>query len=290
MSIEPGVTQEIIVWALQGAFLVTGILIALRESGVPVADAPGYHNDRETRLAEAQKLLIFFAATSALWFGLQVVYALGRQVYFRLFFPAGNVPPELFDLETAVVPAAACLIAFAGATIGLTLAPGGLLRSVGLTRAFFLRAGLPALVGLMIMLPLVNITSVFTEWVYRYFHVSHEPAHKLILVLRDPQGGSLVRLMVIVAAVIAAPLFEELAFRGLLQGMLARFTGRPWVGVLLGATAFAVLHDPWTWPAIFVIGACGGIAYERTKNLWVAILIHAGFNATSIVAALIVSR
>jgi membrane protease YdiL (CAAX protease family) len=47
---------------------------------------------------------------------------------------------------------------------------------------------------------------------------------------------------------------------------------------LMTAMLFAGVHQPWTWPPIFVLAVCLGIAYERTGNLWVPVVMHASFN------------
>ena len=41
---------------------------------------------------------------------------------------------------------------------------------------------------------------------------------------------------------------------------------------------FAGVHQPWTLPPIFVLSVCLGLAYERTGNLWVPVVMHAAFN------------
>jgi membrane protease YdiL (CAAX protease family) len=54
-----------------------------------------------------------------------------------------------------------------------------------------------------------------------------------------------------------------------------------WGAIVLASALFAAVHDPWTWPAIFLLSLCLGWAYERTGNLWVPVAIHAAFNAVS---------
>jgi membrane protease YdiL (CAAX protease family) len=54
-----------------------------------------------------------------------------------------------------------------------------------------------------------------------------------------------------------------------------------WIGVVVASLLFAAMHAPWTMPPIFVLSLCVGYAYERTGNLWVPMVMHAGFNVTS---------
>ncbi|WP_224269938.1 CPBP family intramembrane glutamic endopeptidase [Haloprofundus salinisoli] len=88
--------------------------------------------------------------------------------------------------------------------------------------------------------------------------------------------------------VLVAPA-EELLFRGAIQGRLRTAYG-PVAGVGLASAIFASIHvfnyvgSPVAVVAatgvIFVTGSILGIAYERTGNLAVPILIHAAYNTT----------
>jgi membrane protease YdiL (CAAX protease family) len=92
--------------------------------------------------------------------------------------------------------------------------------------------------------------------------------------------------MVVVMVVVGAPLMEELFYRGLLQRSLASryHDGLVVVGV---AALFALVHfRPIEIPGLFVIGLVFGFAALRTGRLGMAIMIHAGFNATGILQAL----
>jgi membrane protease YdiL (CAAX protease family) len=92
--------------------------------------------------------------------------------------------------------------------------------------------------------------------------------------------------VVLLVVVVGAPVMEELFYRGLLQRSLAsRFNeGLVVVGVAL---LFATVHfRPIEIPGLFVIGLVFGVAALRTGRLGMAIMIHAGFNATGILQAL----
>jgi membrane protease YdiL (CAAX protease family) len=54
-----------------------------------------------------------------------------------------------------------------------------------------------------------------------------------------------------------------------------------WVAIILTSLLFALVHELWTAPLIFVLAMCLGYAYERTNNLWVPITMHAFFNTAS---------
>jgi len=88
----------------------------------------------------------------------------------------------------------------------------------------------------------------------------------------------------IVLACVAAPLAEELIFRGYIYGAVKRFTSPVFAAVVSGAL-FAAAHGNlgaliplWSLAILLVI------SYEWTKCLWVPIGIHAFFNAMMIIA------
>jgi uncharacterized protein len=87
-----------------------------------------------------------------------------------------------------------------------------------------------------------------------------------------------------IAAITAAPIFEELFFRGLLQPLLVRDLG-VLIGVVLSALPFAMLHGPeysWSWRHLLLIAVAGiGFAWKRqtTGSLGAAMITHAAYNA-----------
>ena len=106
--------------------------------------------------------------------------------------------------------------------------------------------------------------------------------HKELQLLQDCPHWSL-RVSILIVAVAVAPLVEELLFRGLLQSTIRSFVDRPWVAIGLTSVLFAMVHqNAEHWPALFVLGAGMGHAYERSGSLWQPILIHALFNGTTV--------
>jgi len=108
------------------------------------------------------------------------------------------------------------------------------------------------------------------------------------------------RVLVVVVATVCAPLLEEMLFRGLFQTMvrsyLAGSTFRvpafaaispAWQAIAISSIIFAMAHEnPAHWPALLLLGACLGYAYEKTGSLFRPIIIHALFNALTITAVL----
>jgi membrane protease YdiL (CAAX protease family) len=82
-------------------------------------------------------------------------------------------------------------------------------------------------------------------------------------------------------AVIAAPIFEEFIFRGLIFGGLRRFVG-PIVAALASAAIFAIVHPPMSALPVFIAGLVTALVYERTRMLLAPMLVHAFYNAVLI--------
>ncbi len=92
------------------------------------------------------------------------------------------------------------------------------------------------------------------------------------------QGPPLERVGIALAASLLAPLCEEAAFRGYVQGALLT-RRRPRAAVGLGAFLFAAMHlDPVRFPAVLVLGALFGWLAWRAGSLWPAVAGHAANN------------
>ena len=78
-------------------------------------------------------------------------------------------------------------------------------------------------------------------------------------------------------AVIAAPIFEEFIFRGLIFGGLRRSFG-VWPATLASAAVFAIVHPALSMAPVFILGVCAAWVYERTRSLLAPMIAHAAYN------------
>ena len=79
-------------------------------------------------------------------------------------------------------------------------------------------------------------------------------------------------------AALAAPVCEELTFRGYVQTTLS-LRRRPPVAIVAGALLVAALHlDPVRFPALLVLGSHFGWLTWRTGSIWPAVAAHAANN------------
>ena len=94
------------------------------------------------------------------------------------------------------------------------------------------------------------------------------------------------RIAVLVMAIVVAPLAEELIFRGYLYPAGKKYLGS-FASALITAALFAVLHGhAASIPALFTLAVCLALSYEKTGSLLVPMVMHAVFNAVSVVGIL----
>jgi membrane protease YdiL (CAAX protease family) len=92
------------------------------------------------------------------------------------------------------------------------------LRTVGIALSQLPRGILYGLVGTVIMVPLVFLSAELTELAWRAVHYTHPTEHELLRVMNEAKGLTVV--VLIASAVLIAPIFEEMFFRGHVQTVL----------------------------------------------------------------------
>ncbi len=159
-------------------------------------------------------------------------------------------------------------------------------RGISLTRAFGLRGGgwSPATVAgwLVMFLPLIYFCQAL---VYAWSGPDTRPQPIVDFLLNHP--GWRERAAVLAVAVVAAPVTEELIFRGCLYGITRERWGRL-AGLLFTSIVFAGIHGhaP-SFPGLTILAVGLALVYERCGSLWAPILMHAGFNALTITLAIL---
>jgi uncharacterized protein len=91
------------------------------------------------------------------------------------------------------------------------------------------------------------------------------------------------RVLIIILAVVVAPMAEEFLFRFFIYGVFRRYFGVA-VGLVLNSLLFAAAHThlPSAVP-LFVLGSCFTLAYEWSGSILVAMAMHALFNSVQLV-------
>jgi membrane protease YdiL (CAAX protease family) len=112
-----------------------------------------------------------------------------------------------------------------------------------------------------------------------------QPARDLALKAKESSWWGVVLFILVVA--IAAPFFEELFYRGLVQRSFLRHVA-PVVAIVLTATLFGLSHfELLQLPALVVFGLLVGWLAHRSGRLGLSIFTHVGFNATTVVVLLL---
>jgi membrane protease YdiL (CAAX protease family) len=78
-------------------------------------------------------------------------------------------------------------------------------------------------------------------------------------------------------AVVAAPLFEEFIFRGLIHGGLSRSLPAP-LAAVASAALFAIVHPPLSMIPVFGLGLAAAMVHRRTQGLLAPMVAHALYN------------
>lgn len=140
------------------------------------------------------------------------------------------------------------------------------------------------LAALCANLPVFLFLSVLSLGIFSF--LPHHQ-HPVITVL---QSGTDIPTIIVLSAMaaIGAPIFEETLFRGtLLPAMATRF-GSIATAVVVSSFLFAGLHPtgPPSWLPLAGIGAMNCLLTYQTKSLIPAVILHAGFNFTTVLLVL----
>jgi hypothetical protein len=115
------------------------------------------------------------------------------------------------------------------------------------------------------LVELVPMTDFFREMI-----------REMVLEMASDQG-----LLMFIALVIAAPILEELIFRGImLDGLLRIYS--PTKAVIVSSLLFGLIHlNPAQFVGGALVGGFMGWVYVHTRSVMATILIHASFNLTA---------
>jgi len=133
---------------------------------------------------------------------------------------------------------------------------------------------------LVMFLPLVYFVQSLS------YAVSGPDSQQAIVDFLLKSSGWQARAAVFGIAVVAAPVTEELIFRGCLYGILRKSGGRV-TAIVVSSVLFALIHGHLpSLPGLVVLAVGLALVYERCGSLWAPISMHAAFNALTIAAAI----
>jgi len=187
--------------------------------------------------------------------------------------PGNHVPQglaTLFQGGVGVLLSVAVVQAFARQAPPLTVAAR--LGTHGIDASFW-HASTASLRAYCALIPVMFVATLLGALLFGEGAETHPVAGFL---LDDPDALQLISLGL--AVVVAAPVGEELLFRGFLYRVLRQRFG---IRAALGATAllFAILHmAPQSLLPYTVLGLAFGLVYEWTGSLWASIVLHGLWN------------
>lgn len=206
--------------------------------------------------------------------------------------PGPTSPARIDSLHQAWASLIAQLLSLGPAVVFLLLRVAGEkgdLTALGLARRDLPRQVMRGLIALILSLPLVMgsiALAVLVGWLFS--QEAPRIGHVMLQAIQQSQSP-LATLLMLLSALIVAPLFEELVFRGLVQTSLLEsqtLARRRWWIVLLAAVFFALTHlgmVPWqALIGLIVLGVILGWLYEWTGSLWPPLTVHVGFNALNV--------
>ena len=120
--------------------------------------------------------------------------------------------------------------------------------------------------------------SGYMKWMESFGVESVQDTVKLLQESNDPV---LLGLMAF-AAVIAAPICEEIVFRGYFYPAAKKFAG-PWAAAIFSALIFSSAHGSMSaLLPLFIFGLVLVFIYEKTGSLWAPIAVHFCFNGATV--------
>lgn len=136
----------------------------------------------------------------------------------------------------------------------------------------------------LIILLTINLVSAATQTWLQGFWPDLEP-QETVKAFQQSDGIGF-KLLVVLMAVVIAPLAEETMFRGFVYGVLKRYTDAPFAA-LASSLMFAIIHlHVGSLLPLCLLAVLFCLAYEITGCLLAPMILHAIFNGMSILAML----
>lgn len=161
-------------------------------------------------------------------------------------------------------------------------------RILGLTRTSPLVIAIGLGVGVVVAITAYTVNAILIG-----LFGAGQPVEQQLL--QDSLTGGVTTILVVIIAVIGAPITEEVVFRGIFFRSLTGTLGVH-VAAVASAVVFAVIHfevlysQPLGLGGLFVVGVVLAYAFHLTGSLVVPILGHAVFNGISVALALLFER
>jgi len=144
-----------------------------------------------------------------------------------------------------------------------------------------------AMFGALVNFPVVMFINTFSAWIaFRWTGSPSEPiAHETLTLLHASEMDQATWL-IIASVVLAAPLFEEVLFRGTMQAAIQGMAGSAWPAIIVTSAVFASRHIANTaaeaLPGLFILSIGMGVVYAWSGRLIAPVVMHILFNAANV--------
>ena len=144
--------------------------------------------------------------------------------------------------------------------------------------------------AVLVILPIAYLQLQTGQILWQWLEPGAEqPIHDVLEAVEKSAWGSAGIVQLTLAAVVAAPIAEELFFRGLLLQMIWRYLGHAWLAIVLSGAAFGFIHhqQPQDVLPLVTMGVILGYVRVRYRSLPACVLMHALFNARTMAFVLL---
>jgi hypothetical protein len=136
--------------------------------------------------------------------------------------------------------------------------------------------------GYLVAIPIVVIISIVNQQIWQGQGGSN-PLLFLAVQAQDP----IALLIFFSTAAIAAPLFEEMIFRGFLLPSLTRYFP-VWGAIVLSSLLFSIAHLSLSEVLpLTALGLVLGIVYTRSRNILASMIVHSLWNSGTLLSLFI---
>ncbi len=123
----------------------------------------------------------------------------------------------------------------------------------------------------------------YMDWMESLGVETVQDSVKFLKTSDDPQ----VLALMIVTAIVVAPICEEIVFRGYFYPVMKKFAGA-WIAAACSALVFASAHGNLTATLpLFIFGGVLVFLYEKTGSIWAPIAAHCCFNSATVIVQFI---
>ncbi len=133
--------------------------------------------------------------------------------------------------------------------------------------------------GYLVAIPLVIIVSIINQEIWQ-----GQGGSNPLLFLAVQAQDTIALLIFFTTAAIAAPIFEEIIFRGFLLPSLTKYFP-VWVAIVFSSLLFSIAHLSLSEVLpLTVLGLVLGIVYTRSRNLLASIVVHSLWNSGTLLS------